>query len=202
MAARRVAPASPLCYGGRMISELDIGPRGRGRASKALDASMVRPLAPSDLALLASERGTASRPVARLRDRHHSLARCLARGMSNAEAAIVTGYDPSRISVLKGDPSFQELLSYYRACEDELLADFTQRATDLTLTAMDALQEAIEDEENPMAPAMILEVAKFAADRTGHAPVTKSLNVNVNADLGNRLDAARKRLRGSDDIQG
>lgn len=185
-----------------MISELDIGPRGRGRASKAIEASVVRALAPSDLALLASERGTVSRPIARLRDRHHSLARCLARGMTNAEAAIITGYDPSRISVIKGDPSFKELLEYYRAEENQALADFTQRATDLTLTAMDALQEALEDEENPMPASMVLEVAKFAADRTGHAPVTKSLNVNVNADLGNRLDAARKRLRGSDVIEG
>ena len=184
-----------------MISELDIEPRGRGRAAKANDVSLVRELEPGDLALLASERGTVSRPIARLRDRLHSLARCLARGMSNAEAAIVTGYDPSRISVLKGDPSFQELLAYYRAEENEALADFTQRATDLTLTAMDSLQEALEDEENPMSPAMVLEIAKFAADRTGHAPVTKSLNVNVNAELGNRLDAARNRLRRVDDAE-
>jgi hypothetical protein len=122
--------------------------------------------------------------------------------MTHAEAAIITGYDLSRISILKGDPSFQELLAYYRECENEALADFTARATDLTLTAMDALQDALEDSENPMPASMVLEVAKFAADRTGHAPVTKSLNVNVNADLGNRLDAARKRLRGPDVIDG
>ena len=202
MAPGRVARPAQVRYKGGMISELDIGPRGRGRASRPLDVTMVRPLAPSDLALLASERGTVARPLVRLRDRHHSLARCLARGMTHAEAAIITGYDPSRISVLKSDPSFQELLAYYRDCENEALADFTARATDLSLTAMDALQEALEDEENPLPPSMVLEVAKFAADRTGHAPVTKSLNVNVNADLGNRLDAARKRLRGSDVIDG
>jgi hypothetical protein len=41
---------------------------------------------------------------------------------------------------------------------------------------------------------MLLEITKVLADRTGHAPVTKSVQVNVNADVGTRIEAARRRL--------
>lgn len=152
----------------------------------------MRDLSPADLALLASERQVQAPKIQRLRDRHHALAKCLAEGMSNAEAAAVTGYDPSRISILKGDASFQELVAHYRQVEDALLAEFTQRATILTLTAMDNLQEAAEAGE--LTVGQSLEIAKTFADRTGHAPLQRVQQTNINVDLGGRLQAARSRL--------
>lgn len=178
------------------VAELDIAPRTVGRAKAPVVAEYVRDLAAADLELLAREPRDSAKPPAlvRLRDRHHSLARCLATGMTNADAAAVTGYDPSRISILRGDPAFRELIAHYASQEDALAAEYSERATTLALTAMNRLQEALEDEESPMSESMALEVAKFASDRTGNAPVTKSVNLNVHTDLGNRLAAARQRL--------
>lgn len=183
-------------YGfGMTISELGLSPRGSGRASRPLTAVYVRDLQPADVSLLASERGIKPTPIARLRDRHHSLARCLAQGMKDAEASAVTGYDVSRISILKSDPTFKELVDHYQRQENSLLADFTERATSLSLTALNEIQERIEEDAESVSMTTLLEVVKITADRTGHAPVSKSLNVNINADLGSRMEAAKRRLR-------
>lgn len=178
------------------VAELDIlSPRTLGRARREIDIEYSRDLAEADLALLASERGTAPRQVQRLRDRHHSLARCLAQGMTNNEASAVTGYDPSRISILLSSPDFKDLVAHYRKVEDSLLGEFVDRATTLTLTAMNELQDRLEDKPETLSEGMLLEVAKSFADRTGHAPVQKSINVNANVNLGDRLQAARRRVR-------
>lgn len=154
----------------------------------------MRVLGPADLALLASERGSTAPSIKRIRDRHHSLARCLATGMKNSEASLVTGYDPSRISILLKDPTFAALVDDYRRMENGAAADFAERTGVLTLTAVNQLQDALEDEENPLPVGTVLEIAKFGADRTGHAPVSKNIQVNVDARLGDRLRAARQRL--------
>lgn len=176
------------------VPELNIAPRGRGRAAAPVFAEVVRELVPSDLALLASERQIKPPSIVRIRDRHHALARVLAQGATDADASRITGYDPSRISILKGDPTFRALIEDYKSVEDGMLADFTERTMVLSLTAVNNLQELLENDEAPLPASMQLEIAKFAADRTGHAPVQKSVNMNVNADLGSRLAAARARL--------
>ena len=85
-------------------------------------------------------------------------------------------------------------MEHYRKVENALFAEFTERATNLSLTAMNKLQELLEDDDAPVSVGTALEIAKFAADRTGHAPVNKSMNVNINADLGARMEAAKRRL--------
>lgn len=175
---------------------VSLAPRTRGRATAPVEIELVRELTQGDLALLASEREIPVAPtlIAKLRDRHHSLARVLAQGMSDSEASAITGYDPSRISILKNDPTFKALLMDYRRIEDHLQADFQERTSVLATTAIANMQDALEDDESPLPVSMVLEIAKFAADRTGHAPVTKTFNVNANVDLGSRMGAARKRL--------
>lgn len=177
------------------VAELSLSPRLSGRASKAFAVEKLRDLGPADLALLASERGIAPKPIAKLRDRHHALARCLAQGMSNAAASAITGYDPSRISILKADPTFKELVAQYTSIEDGLLADFTERATNLSLSAMNEIADRLEEAPEEFSVPTLLEIVKTTADRTGHAPISKNINVNVAAGMGDRLAAARRRMQ-------
>lgn len=168
-----------------------------------LEILETRELNASDLALLATERTLPSQAtmpvVVRLRERHHHLARVLATGATHTEASAITGYEPARISVLLNSPSFKGLVEDYRRLENAAMADFMERATNLSLTAIDTLQDDLEREtetgESYLPASMRLELAKFAADRTGHAPVQKTFNVNANVDMGSRLAAARKRLQ-------
>ena len=176
------------------VAELDFIPRTSGRAKRPPSASFVSEICESDLVLLASERGTAAPSIQRLRDRHHSLARCLASGMSNTEASAVTGYDPSRISILKKDPTFVELMTHYQDVKESSFAEFQDRAAVVASMALDRLAEAFEDEEDRPSVSMALEVAKQLGDRTGNAPITKSLNVSATVDFGSKLAEARKRV--------
>lgn len=183
------------------FAELDIAPRTKGRGTKQLQLEAIGELTPADLALLASERGIKPTEIKELRERHHALARCLAAGLKDVECSAITGYSPSRISILKNDPTFQALVDDYKSIQSGIAADFVTRTQTLSLTVVERLQEAVEDEDTPLSPSVLLEIGKFAADRTGNAPVQKNLNVNVNAELGSKLDAARRRLAAAQPVQ-
>jgi hypothetical protein len=195
-AALRARPTRGSVLG--MISELDFAPRISGRAQRPLTAESVRDLRESDLALLSSERGTRAPPIQKLRDRHHSLARALASGMRDHEASAITGYSASRISILKADPTFQELLAGYQSQSDTVFADFVTRASGLAVEAVKELHDRLEEDPESFTHGQLLEVVKTVADRSGNAPVQRSVSVGVNVDLGDRLAAARRRLQSLD----
>lgn len=162
-----------------------------GRASKALHAEVLRELTESDLGLLATERGIRPTAVQRITDRHHALARCLATGMGATEAGLCTGYTASRISVLRGDPAFEELISFYRADKAAPVLDLQQRMTSLALDATAELQDRLELTPESVTTDQLLDTVKLTADRTGNGP--KQTNVNINMNLGDRMKAARER---------
>jgi hypothetical protein len=170
--------------------------RTTGRARRDVIAVQVRELDEADIAMLASERGTKAPPLKRLSDRHHALARCLAGGMAEGDAAISCGYDISRVSILKADPAFQELLAFYRADVSDKYLDMHGVLAGLSLDAAMELRVRLEDDiqadEKKIPVNQLMELTKLGADRTGFGPQSSQLNVNV--DLAGRLEAARKRV--------
>lgn len=164
-----------------------------GRAARPLHAEVIRELTRSDLALLATERGITPTHVQRITDRHHALARCLASGMSATEAGLCTGYTASRISVLRGDPAFEELISFYRADRGAEVHDLQQKFTALAKDATTEIQERLELEPSSFGLDQLLDTVKLAADRSGNGPQSKTTNLNVNVNLGDRMKAARER---------
>ncbi len=168
-----------------------------GRAAKALSAEVCRELVASDLELLATERAIKPTHVQRITDRHHALARCLATGMSATEAGLCTGYTASRISVLRGDPSFEELISFYQRERGVQVLDLQQRMASLAIDATSEIQDRLELDPASFNMDALLDVVKLTADRTGNGPQSKTTNVNVNVNLGDRMKAARERAAGS-----
>lgn len=164
-----------------------------GRAAKPISAELVRDLTESDLALLATERGVKPTHVQRITERHHALARCLATGMSAGEAALVTGYTSSRISVLKGDPAFEELIAFYTRAEGVEVQDLQTKMTALAKDTITELQERLELEPEKFSASELHDQFKLVADRSGFGPKSTQTNVNVNVNLGDRLRAARER---------
>jgi hypothetical protein len=177
-----------------MVAELVLSLEPRGRRAAGLETRVIGEIGESDLALLAGSRGVQAPSVKRLRDRHHALAKALASGMSEAEASLVTGYDPSRISILKADPSFKELLANYRSIKEGAFADFQERASNVSLEYLNILADRAEEDPDSVDPAFALEVVKILADRTGHAPIAKSVQVSATVDLTDRLARARQRV--------
>lgn len=182
------------------LDDLDLGslglvPRaGPGRAPKPLRSEYTRDLTLADLSMPAVS--TQKPPsLVKLRDTHHSLARTLATGMSEHEASLVTGYSASRISILKADPQFQELLEFYRETSTEVVADFRKRMVDVGLDALSALQERLDEKPDDFTPGLLREIVKDMADRTGHAPAKgPSGSVNINIGLSDRMAEARARV--------
>lgn len=165
-----------------------------GRRAKPLEAEVARPLAEADLALLATERGITQAPLKRISERHHALARNLAAGLSPAQAAAITGMCGSRISVLQGDPAFQELVTFYRGEKDAAFADMYEQLAGLSKDALLLLRERLEDTPEDFGNGMLLEIVTKLADRSGHGPASRS-EVSVNVNIASRLEEARKRAR-------
>lgn len=131
-----------------------------------------------------------------IRNTHHRLAQLLAGGMNETQAAKLCNYSTFRVVQLKADPAFAELMAYYKAGVDEEFADFVRTAADLSMDFLGLLQQQLDETPEKFTPQVALEAIKVLADRTGNAPTTKTLNVNVNANLGDRLRSARERANG------
>lgn len=150
-----------------------------GRAALPFSHAQGRELEEADLARLAVEQGIKAPPIARLSDRHHALAKALAEGISPGQASITTGYSLSRISILKADPSFQELVSFYRSEKDLRDADVMARLSNLTLSAVSLLEDRLENDPDEIRTRELLDIATAGLDRSGHGPSSKLQVTNL-----------------------
>lgn len=167
------------------VFDLESGPRTHGAPKIPLYMEYSRDLTEADMAALALPRGVVSKALQRIHSSHHSLARCLATGMKPAQAGLVTGYSAVRISVLQNDPAFKALVEDYRSEAKSVFADLAERMNDLSLDAIEILQERLHEEPGTFTIPVLLELVKTFADRTGHGP-GQDVNVRVSADLIDR----------------
>lgn len=133
--------------------------------------------------------------IARLRQIHHEIARLLASGLTETEVAASTGYSLSRISILKGDPSFKELLAYYAARSEEQFLDVRKRLAILGTDAVAELQDRLDYKPDSLTNTQLIEITKTTLDRAGFSPVSKSENVQVLL-TGNELEKLKQNIGG------
>lgn len=106
-----------------------------------------------------------------MRTRHHEVARLLALGYSHVQISAVMGISPQTIWMLKGNPAFQDLLTYYMSERDKAVRDVSGRIESLAMSGLDRLQDFLESPD--AAPALVREVAMNLLDRAGYSPVKK-----------------------------
>jgi len=82
--------------------------------------------------------------IKRLRDHHHLIARLVAEGRRTTDIAAEVGLSISRVSILKGDPAFRQLVEMYRANYGQL----KEAAFVRSLAAEEKLERYHEDPEN------------------------------------------------------
>lgn len=128
-----------------------------------------------------------------LRHTHHRLAQLLAVGVDETVAARLCNYSVSRVSILKADPAFAELMAHYTDEVKAEWADFVGTAANLSMDFLQELQRTLDETPDKFTPQTMLEAIKVLADRTGHAPVQKTQNVNINLNMGDKLKMARER---------
>lgn len=167
--------------------------RTTGRQAQPVEYEILGELTPVDLSLLDGERGTKPTALKRISERHHALARHIAGGMRLGEAAVVTGYDIARISILQSDPSFMDLVKFYKAEADVAYQDAHIAAAGLKLDVINELQERLEEHPEKFKTGELTELFKSLADRTGQGP-SSTQKLDIHVGLGERLEAARKRV--------
>lgn len=139
---------------------------GPGRPAKPLEASILRELNEADLELAAvTERHSTPPPIKRITDRHHALARLLAAGTPEGEAALILGYDVSRVSILKQSPAFVELLDLYRSEVDREFATTLDHMAGLSRDALLELRERLEESPDKFSNRELLSVITDMTDR-------------------------------------
>lgn len=136
-----------------------------------------------------------SSPLQRLRQNHHRLAQYLSMGMSDIQAGALCNYSANRISILRNDPAFRELLAHYAANQKEEFSDFVAASADLSLDMVAHLREMLETAPERITPTIALEAIRTLADRSGNAPLTRTANLNVNIGMGDKMEGIRERLR-------
>lgn len=169
----------------------------------AVVVSVLRELTDGDKAFLAKQ-PTAARngtQLRRLRDSHHKIAKLLADGLDPAEVSQISGYSLSRVYVLSNDPTFRELVSFYRENKDKEYSDFHARMASFATDAVQELHARLDEEPDKMTNEFLAEIVKTLADRTGHAPVSKSVNIDVRTNLADRLSRARQRVASLSDVE-
>lgn len=170
--------------GFELLAELDLEP-DRGRARRPMAAEFVRELVEADLQALTTRRPTVAPALQRIRASHHSLARCIASGMKHTQASLVTGYTAARISFLCQDPTFVALVEDYRRESRSVFADQNERMNDMSLDAMELLQDLMHEHPEQFTAPVLLDVIKAFADRTGHGP-NSEVSLKVTQDLIDR----------------
>lgn len=168
----------------RLIAEVLGAPPSRGRrASQPLQATIERQLDRGDIEQLWNEKPGQGKvdapqpgpsqsvsPIQRLRTSHHLLAKLLAEGTAQVEVAMITGYSQTYISNIQKDPSFAELLTYYKSQLGEVYLNVHQRLASLGMDVVDEMQHRLNSEPDAWTLKDLEEVGKMALDRAGFGP--------------------------------
>jgi hypothetical protein len=155
------------------LSVLDLGSsRGGRRPAAPLEIAVVRSLTAEDVPLLQApppvEAGTPG--LLKIRSPHHLLAQTLAQGVSQEVASMITGYSPSRISILKTDPTFAQLLDYYVVNKELAFADVLERAKNLGLASLEELQSRLDEEPEKWSKRELMDLADLTLGKTLKTP--------------------------------
>ena len=172
-----------------LLSELDLLPKApkirKGRIGTSSPPEWIRDLNASDIAALTLPRGTHAPTLKRIHSSHHALARCLATGMKQGDAAHVAGYSVARVAQLVDDPTFSALVADYREDTKSIVADMTERMANLSMDALETIHDRLQEDPNQFSLSFLLEMARTFADRTGHGPGSK-MEIGLTAEAIDR----------------
>jgi len=140
-----------------------------------LVASVLREISQEDLVTLATTpKGSTTGVLKKIRSIHHSVARLLASGMKAVQVSATVGMCSSRISILKNDPAFQELLEFYENSEADAYVDVRGKMVSLGSDAAAELHDRILEDPEAVSTKNLIDVLTASLDRGGHSPVHKT----------------------------
>jgi hypothetical protein len=164
----------------------------RGRLAKVPKVIEVRELTREDLAVLKEKRPQQGRPKA-LRETHHRLARLVAAGLRVETIITQTGYSYNRISQLRNDPAFAELVALYREKVDEAFVsgvdEFYETSTSNMLRAERMIEEHLDEADESGEKITLKTLMALTADRADRFGYSKKVvNRNENLDFAAMME--------------
>jgi len=144
---------------------------------------VLREVAESDIADLQLARNVGTVPLKKLREIHHRIALLMVTGQFDADVAAATGYSLTRLSILKNDPAFKELLEFYRDSRKKAETQVMENLSTLRNDAISELSERLEVEPESFSNRELMELLTTTADRTGHGPTSKSMNMHMGVSV-------------------
>lgn len=179
-----------------LLANAEQSARGAGKPPIALEIYETRPLTAEDIQKVNSAAVGVSdtKALKKLRDRHHLAAELMAKGYKDVEIAGITGYSQSRLSILKNDPAFAELVETKRAVVRVTFTDTVEKMKAFTDDAIETLQERLEDTPDTFTNTQLIEAVKTIGDRAGFAPVQKSIAVQIPLD-NSKLGAIKAKVK-------
>lgn len=153
------------------LGALSLG-SARGRKPTEHGFAVVRELTEADIPLLLMPEALGSKTpaVQKMRQSHHALARLLAEGRKGVECSAILGISQSRISILRQDPAFQELVEFYSKQKDEIYLDVHQRLAGLAVDTLEEIHERLGEDPDSFSNKELLMVAEMALDRSVAPP--------------------------------
>lgn len=174
--------------------------RLRGRTEKLPIPLAVEPLELENLRAATQREASIKAPaLERLSSRHRQIAKAVASGATTGEIANRFGMSASRISILKADATFRDLVTFYESMEDDAFQVMHEAMAGLGLDAVEELRTRLEEAPEEIETSELTKLIQTTADRTGHAP-KRVEEKNVTFNFGDRLEAARNRAREMIDI--
>lgn len=156
-----------------------------------------RDIEPEDLAVLAESRASDTPPRKKLRHKHHSLARALAGGMSPGQAAIVSGFALTTVSILQTDPAFTELVAFYAAEAGKTFDRLAEQQVRVASVLLDDVERDVNDKEKlaklPTAKKLDMALALGLGTSMGVRPPSAKSEVHVHANFATILERERSR---------
>jgi len=146
-----------------------IAPPGKGRRPAPIHYGPPRPLSEADIASMWERQLEGAKGIPRiktLRYNHHLLAKAVASGKSLLECSQMCGLTGARISDLKNDPAFQELVSFYAEELNEVYVDVHQRMAALGTSVLEELAERFEAEPEKFTKRELMDLFTTMADRS------------------------------------
>lgn len=147
----------------------------RGRAGAPLACHYVRDLTEDDMEQLLHPEpvGSTTPLLKRLRSHHHHIAKLCADGEKDVQVAAITGMSISRISLLRQDPAFQELVTYYQAQAEAKYLDVHERLANLGTAVIEELTERLEEAPENFSHKELRELGEFVLDRSVAPPKSR-----------------------------
>lgn len=137
-----------------------------------LNIEVLRELTEEDLTALPAKLARGASSLDKVRAIHHAQARLLAQGQKPGVVASALGVSHQTIHSLLDDPTFQELITYYRDQLDVVYLTTHEEAALLARMAMGELRDRLEVNPGKFSDNQLRELAIAMLDRTDLPPKT------------------------------